>query len=147
MDKQNRIAYYVVGLFIKKCMDRESDVQKILDRTDDGLKVFVHYLGQGCQNKTFRNPYRDDERPSCRLYYHLCKGGGGKWYFHDYGDMELIGQWIEGAPRYFLQRYVDGEHCIRRHFHEIPLNKALEFQKIIKAYVPNVGLRGYDISD
>ena len=72
-------------------MNRESDVQKILDRTDDGLKVFVHYLGQGCQNKTFRNPYRDDDRPSCRLYYHLCKGGGGKWYFHDYGDSEWHG--------------------------------------------------------
>ena len=72
-------------------MFNESDVKKILDRTDDGLKVFVHYLGEGCQNKTFRNPYRDDGHPSCRLYYHLSKGGGGKWYFHDYGDSDWHG--------------------------------------------------------
>lgn len=72
-------------------MYSESDVKKILDRTDDGLKVFVHYLGKGCQNRTFRNPYRDDEHPSCRLYYHLRRVGGGKWYFHDYGDSDWHG--------------------------------------------------------
>ena len=72
-------------------MEHESDVKKILDKTDDGLKVFVHYLGKNCQNKTFRNPYRDDDRPSCRLYYHLCRGGGGKWYFHDYGNSDWHG--------------------------------------------------------
>ena len=72
-------------------MEHESDVKKILDKTDDGLKVFVHYLGKNCQNKTFRNPYRDDDRPSCRLYYHLGRGGGGKWYFHDYGNSDWHG--------------------------------------------------------
>lgn len=72
-------------------MYSESDVKKILEKTDDGLKVFVHYLGKGCQSRTFRNPYRDDEHPSCRLYYHLSRGGGGKWYFHDYGDSEWHG--------------------------------------------------------
>ncbi len=72
-------------------MNSESDVKKILDRTDDGLKVFVHYLGDGCQNKSFRNPYRKDDHPSCRLYYHLSRQGGGKWYLHDYGDSEWHG--------------------------------------------------------
>ncbi len=69
-----------------------SDVQKLLDRTNDGLQVFTHYLGDGCKNATFRNPYRDDERPSCRLYYRKSKTSiGGKWYFHDYGDSHWRG--------------------------------------------------------
>lgn len=69
-----------------------SDVQKLLDHTNDGLKVFTHYLGEGCKNTTFRNPYRDDERPSCRLYYRKSKTGvGGKWYFFDYGDSQWRG--------------------------------------------------------
>jgi len=67
--------------------------------------------------------------------------------FHSYGDMEAIGQWIAGAERYYLQHYIDSEHCIQRHFREIPLQKALEFKEIIKTYVPNVGLRGYEVND
>ena len=64
--------------------------------------------------------------------------------FHDEADMEAIGRWIAGAQRYFLQRYIDSENTIRRNFHEIPLERAKKFIEIIKTYVPNVGLRGYD---
>lgn len=69
----------------------ESDVQKILDRTDDGLKVFTHYIGKVKQGVTFRNPYRDDERPSCRLYHRKNSKGVGKWYMKDYGDSSWCG--------------------------------------------------------
>lgn len=64
--------------------------------------------------------------------------------FHDYGDIQKIGEWIQGAPRYYLQKYTDGEHCIQHYFHEISPQKALEFKEIIKAYVGNVGFRGYE---
>ena len=63
--------------------------------------------------------------------------------FHDYADMEAIGKWIAGANRYFLQRYIDSEHCIQRHFHEISPQKAEEYLKIVQNYVPNAALRGY----
>lgn len=63
--------------------------------------------------------------------------------FHDYGDMEAIGQWIAGAKRYYLQHYIDSEHCIQRHFREIGPQKAQEYLKIVQAYVPNASLRGY----
>ena len=69
----------------------ESDVQKILDHTNDGLKVFVHYLGKVRQGVTFRNPYRDDERPSCRLYHRKNNRGVGRWYLKDYGDSDWCG--------------------------------------------------------
>ncbi len=64
--------------------------------------------------------------------------------FHMPEDFRAIGEWIQGANRYFIQRYVDSEYCIRHSFHEIPLQKAKECLQIIKAYVPHAGLRGYD---
>lgn len=64
--------------------------------------------------------------------------------FHSEDDMEAIGRWIQGAPRYFLQRYIDSDSCIRHNFHEIPLAKAKGFLEILKPYLPNAALRGYD---
>lgn len=64
--------------------------------------------------------------------------------YHDESDMVAIGEWIAGANRYFLQRYIDSENCIKHDFHAIPLEKARKFIDILKTYVPNVGLRGYD---
>ena len=64
--------------------------------------------------------------------------------FHNEEDMEAIGRWIKGAQRYFLQRYIDSESCIRHNFHEIPLAKAKRFLEILKPYLPNAALRGYD---
>lgn len=67
--------------------------------------------------------------------------------FHDYADMMAIGEWIVGAQRYFLQRYEDREGCIQHHFHQIQPQKAKEFKNIIKAYVDDVGFRGYEFND
>ena len=64
--------------------------------------------------------------------------------FHDEGDMLAIGEWIQGAPRYFLQRYIDSPSCIQHYFHEIPLAKAKGFLDLLKPYLPNAALRGYD---
>ena len=63
--------------------------------------------------------------------------------FHDYGDFVKIGQWLAGAKRYFIQKYVDSEYCIQRHFHEISPQKAEECLKIVREYIPNAQLRGY----
>ena len=64
--------------------------------------------------------------------------------FHGEEDFVEIGKWIAGARRYFLQRYIDSEACIRHNFHEIPLQKAKICVEKIKTYVPDAGLRGYD---
>ena len=65
--------------------------------------------------------------------------------FHEASDMEQIGRWIVGADRYFLQRYIDAASCIQHHFHEVTVEKALSFLEILKPYVPNAKLRGYDL--
>ncbi len=64
--------------------------------------------------------------------------------FHTNGDIERIGQMLEGAKRYYLQRYIDSEYCIERGFHEVPKEKALLFKAIANKYIESVSLRGYE---
>ncbi len=64
--------------------------------------------------------------------------------FHTEEDMEEIGKLIEGSPRYDMQLYIDSEGCIERGFHSVSEEKAHRFLEIMKRYVPNAKLRGYD---
>lgn len=64
--------------------------------------------------------------------------------FHTENDFELIGQWVEGAERFFIQRYVDRDGCIEHGFHEVKKEKALILKAILSKYVKQVKLRGYD---
>ncbi len=64
--------------------------------------------------------------------------------FHSSDDMERIGQLIEGAKRYYLQKYSDGENCIKSGYHEVSKEKALIFKAIMSKYVHEVKLRGYE---
>lgn len=62
-----------------------TNVQMILSKTDDGLRVFKHYLGEDI-TKLFRNPYREDSRPSCKIYYRR-----DRYVLHDFGSSEWNG--------------------------------------------------------
>ena len=62
--------------------------KRILEKTSGGLDVFTHYLGDGCKNSLFRNPYRTDANPSCKLYYIK---NSGKYIMKDYGDSQWHG--------------------------------------------------------
>lgn len=64
--------------------------------------------------------------------------------FHGEEDMEKLARWISGASRYYLQKYVDSDHCIRHYFHEISPQKANKYLQIVRKYVPNAALRGYE---
>lgn len=64
--------------------------------------------------------------------------------FHGKDEMEKIGGLLDGAKRYFLQKYVDGDNCIKPGFHEVSKEKALIFKAIMSKYVHEVNLRGYE---
>lgn len=64
------------------------DRNKILQQTNGGLDVFVHYLGEGCKKKLFQNPFREDGEPSCHLYYH---SNSQRFYMKDFGDSDWCG--------------------------------------------------------
>lgn len=68
-----------------------NEAQKILQMTDGGLTVFTHYLGEKCLARVFRNPFREDSRPSCRLYANKGGYGNGQYYLQDFGDSSFCG--------------------------------------------------------
>ncbi len=65
--------------------------------------------------------------------------------FHDYQNVKNIGEWIKGANKYFLQKFVDHGSCIEQGLSGVSLEKAKEFLQILSPFVKNVNLRGYDL--
>lgn len=69
-----------------------TDRDRILSKTNGGLDVFTHYIGDACTRKVFRNPFRNDSNPSCHLYYHADRfGGEGRYILKDFGDSSWVG--------------------------------------------------------
>ena len=64
--------------------------------------------------------------------------------FHTKEDMKEIGELIKGAKKYRLQKFVDQGTCMVDNLEAIPLEEAEEFVKILKPYIPNTDLRGYN---
>ena len=64
--------------------------------------------------------------------------------FHDEKGILEIGKWIKGAKKYFLQRYMDNEHCIEKGLHAVSIEKAKQFEELLRPYIESVSLRGYD---
>ena len=76
-----------------------TDRDRILQKTNGGFDVFVHYMGEDCKKKVFRNPFRTDNSPSCHLYFHEDQQGGeGRFILKDFGDSEWRGDcfWLVG---------------------------------------------------
>lgn len=65
--------------------------------------------------------------------------------YHTLRDFEEIGEWLKGAPKYFIQRYIDNDNCIRHGLHELPKEKALEAKALLEKYIGFVDLRGYSV--
>jgi pyruvate formate lyase activating enzyme len=64
--------------------------------------------------------------------------------YHSMKDFEAIGAWLEGAKRYYIQRYIDSDNCISHGLHMLSKEKALEAKAIMEKYVVLASLRGYD---
>lgn len=65
--------------------------------------------------------------------------------FHSEKNIEKIGEWIKGADKYFLQKFKDSESCIKSHLSPVEDKIALNFIDILKRYISNTYLRGYDV--
>lgn len=61
---------------------------------------------------------------------------------HAEEDFVEIGQWIQGAKRYFLQQFVDSEYVIKSGLHGYTKQELERFRTILSAYVPNTEIRG-----
>ena len=65
--------------------------------------------------------------------------------FHKLPNIVRIGEWIKGADKYFLQKFKDSENCIKSNLSPVDDKNALNFRYILREYIPNTNLRGYDL--
>lgn len=64
--------------------------------------------------------------------------------FHKEENIYAIGKWIKGANKYFMQKFKNGENCICNELSPVSEQEANAFVNIIKQFVPNTKLRGYN---
>ena len=62
---------------------------------------------------------------------------------HKEEDMDGIGKLINGAKRFYLQKFTDHGNCIEDGFSEVDIDTANKYLEIIKKYCENAKLRGY----
>lgn len=62
--------------------------------------------------------------------------------FHTAEDMQKIGEWLEGAPRYYLQMFRDRGTNIESGLHAIDENTLLSFAQLLQSYIPSATVRG-----
>ena len=65
--------------------------------------------------------------------------------YHAEENIALIGKWLKGAKKYFLQKFKDTGSCIKGGLSPVDDKTALSYKNILVDYIPNVKLRGYDI--
>lgn len=63
--------------------------------------------------------------------------------FHNDDCIEKIGLWLDGAEKYFLQAYKDGENCIVTGLTKISEEVAKNYKNALLKRVKRVELRGY----
>lgn len=63
--------------------------------------------------------------------------------FHDADVIRSLAEWIEGAPRYYLQTFADsGDLIASKPLHPVPRAEMEEMAKIARSYIPEVNIRG-----
>lgn len=65
--------------------------------------------------------------------------------YHKEDNIELIGEWLKGAKKYFLQKFKDTGSCIKGGLSPIDENTVVLYKGILDKYIANVNLRGYDL--
>ncbi len=63
--------------------------------------------------------------------------------FHTENDLKQIATFVDGADKYFLQRYKDGDECLSHGYTEVPKETAEEWLSFFDGKVKTTGLRGY----
>ncbi len=61
---------------------------------------------------------------------------------HTAEDMASIGRWIAGAPRYFLQNYVDSPDVLRPGLQPVDAAGMAALANAVRPFVPSVAIRG-----
>ncbi|MCQ2454876.1 MAG: anaerobic ribonucleoside-triphosphate reductase activating protein [Clostridia bacterium] len=62
--------------------------------------------------------------------------------FHQIDDFAEIGKLISGAPKYFLQNFVDSGNLIGENLHSVPKEEIEKAKEILSSFIKNVEIRG-----
>ncbi len=62
--------------------------------------------------------------------------------YHSARDMEELAKMLSGAPRYYLQQFVDSGNVLVPNLHAYAPSAMSHLLEIVKKYVPNAQLRG-----
>ena len=54
-----------------------------------------------------------------------------------------IANWLKDSNHYFLQKFKLSDNCINQNLHEVDIDTAKDFKKILETKFTNVSLRGY----
>ena len=122
-----------------------NEAQRILQMTDGGLAVFIHYLGEKCLARTFRNPFREDSRPSCHLYANRGGYGNGQYYLQDFGDSSFCGNCFAIVARLCnmnvktafkdILKVIDKELCLGLFNNPFPQTETI-YKRLVKRQKP-----------
>ena len=61
---------------------------------------------------------------------------------HTEREMHLIGEWLRGAPRMYLQNFVDSGDLISSGLVGVDKNTTVALCNLLKSYIPNAEIRG-----
>ncbi len=65
--------------------------------------------------------------------------------FHKKENIIKIAEWINGANKYFLQKFKLGDNCLDAdNLSPVDNQTTLEYLEILRKYIPNTQTRGYD---
>lgn len=62
--------------------------------------------------------------------------------FHTEDDILQIAQWIQGAPRYYLQNFEDSGNLIGENLHAVPKDTLIRMRDTAARYIPCTEIRG-----
>lgn len=121
---ENGLADYF-AMDIKNSPDNYSDIIGIKDYDISSVKKSVEYFLSGKADYEFRTT--------------LIKE------YHDQESIIKIGKWIKNANKYFLQKFRESENCISFGLNGVEDRTAKKYVELLKEYIPNTRLRGYDL--
>lgn len=121
---EQRLVDYV-AMDIKTSRERYSEVAGIKPVQIGNLEESVDFLIHGMISYEFRTTVVSQ--------------------LHSAEDFTLIGQWIAGCTRYFLQNYVDSDQVLHRGFSGCTKEVLQSYASILRKTVSHVELRGIDL--
>lgn len=64
--------------------------------------------------------------------------------FHEDVDFKKMGEWINGAKRYYLQNFEERDSCIKDGLHSVEKERLKEIKETVKPYVEEIAIRGIE---